>query len=45
MFKDLEELVKIIRDRKKASEEKSYTKKLLKKLMILKYLFAYKYLL
>tara|TARA_B100001029_G_scaffold170043_1_gene165504 strand:+ start:999 stop:1280 length:282 start_codon:yes stop_codon:yes gene_type:complete len=29
MFKDLEELVKIIRERKNATEEKSYTKTLL----------------
>ncbi len=36
MFKDLEELVKIIRDRKKASEEKSYTKKLLKNKILIR---------
>jgi hypothetical protein len=29
MFKTLEDLVKIIRDRKKSSSEKSYTHKLL----------------
>ena len=36
MFKNLEELIKIIRDRKKSSSEKSYTKKLIndKKLSI-----------